>query len=114
MTEPRWRVRLTDEAEQDFLRIVKDTADTFGERQSIVYQALLADGLAALEAGPDVPGSRARDDLRPHLRSLHVARRGRPGRHVIIYRAAGGNVIDVVRILHDAMDFARHIPPEST
>jgi toxin ParE1/3/4 len=114
VTEPRWRIRLSDEAEQDFLRILKDTKDAFGERQSIVYRALLLDGLAALDAGPDVPGSSARDELRPHLHSLHVARRGRSGRHVIIYRAGGGNVIDVVRILHDAMDFARHLPAEST
>jgi toxin ParE1/3/4 len=37
---------------------------------------------------------------------------GRRGRHFIMYRAASGNVIEVVRILHDAMDLARHIPPE--
>jgi toxin ParE1/3/4 len=29
-----------------------------------------------------------------------------------MYRARHGNLIDVVRILHDAMDFARHIPPD--
>jgi toxin ParE1/3/4 len=109
----RWRIRLTDAAEQDFLRILKDTLETFGERQALVYRATLLEALAALDTGPEVPGSSARDDLRPCLRSLHVARRGRRGRHVIMYRAAGGKVIDVVRILHDAMDFVRHVPPES-
>jgi toxin ParE1/3/4 len=29
-----------------------------------------------------------------------------------MYRAGEGNVIDVIRILHDAMDLARHIPPD--
>ncbi len=29
-----------------------------------------------------------------------------------MYRAADGSVIEVARILHEAMDLARHIPPE--
>lgn len=30
-----------------------------------------------------------------------------------MYRAAAGQVIEVLRILHDAMDLARHIPPDT-
>jgi toxin ParE1/3/4 len=30
-----------------------------------------------------------------------------------MYRAATGRVIEILRILHDAMDLARHLPPES-
>jgi len=33
---------------------------------------------------------------------------------VIFYRAVPTNLIVVLRILHDAMDFARHLWPEST
>jgi toxin ParE1/3/4 len=62
--------------------------------------------------GPDVPGSAARDEIQEGLRTLHVARQGRCGRHFIMYRAADGSVIEVARILHEAMDLARHIPPE--
>src|SRR5208282_1239396 len=69
--------------------------------------------LAALESGPDAPGSVSRDEILPSLRSLHVARHRRGGRHFMMYRAATGQVIEVVRILHDAMDLARHIPPET-
>jgi toxin ParE1/3/4 len=61
-----------------------------------------------------VPGSLARDEVAPGLRSLHAARRGRRGRHVVLDRVAGGNTIEVVRILHDAMDLPRHLPrPEA-
>jgi toxin ParE1/3/4 len=31
-----------------------------------------------------------------------------------MYRDVGAQVIEVVRILHDAMDLARHIPPDAT
>jgi toxin ParE1/3/4 len=77
-----------------------------------VYRAALLEALAALEAGPDVPGSVAREEIRPNLRTFHVARHGRRGRHLIMYCAAEDHVIEIVRILHDAMDLARHLPPE--
>ena len=114
MTNSQWRIRLGIEAEKDFTRIVKYTADTFGERQAAIYQTALIEALTALHSGPDVPASAARDEILPGLRSLHVARQGRRGRHFIMYRDVGAQVIEVVRILHDAMDLARHIPPEVT
>ena len=36
MTKTRWKVRVGVEAEKDFVRILKYTADTFGERQSSI------------------------------------------------------------------------------
>ncbi len=113
MTNAQWRIRLGAEAEKDFVRILRYTADTFGDRQAAIYQTTLTEALAALNAGPDAPASAARDEILPGLRSLHVARQGRRGRHIILSRAAAGQVIEVVRILHDAMDLARHIPPET-
>jgi toxin ParE1/3/4 len=107
----RWQIRVGTEAEHDFARILKYTNDTFGRRQADVYKATLLEALSALDAGPDVLGSIAREEIRPNLRT-HVARRGRRGRHFIMYRAAQDHVIEVVRILHDAMDLARHLPPD--
>jgi toxin ParE1/3/4 len=111
LTAARWRIRLGSEAEKDFARILKYTKDTFGPRQVEVYRATLLEALAALDAGPDVLGSVAREEIFPNLRTLHVSCRGRRGRHFIMYRAVQGHVIGVVRILHDAMDLARHVPP---
>jgi toxin ParE1/3/4 len=113
LTQRRWRYRLGADAEKDFARILKYTRDTFGERQVDVYRVTLIDALVALNDGPDVQGSTARDEILPGLRTLHVARKGRRGRHFVMYRAADNQVIEVVRILHDAMDLARHVPPES-
>jgi len=108
-----WTIRLGAEAERDFARILKDTKDTFGPQQADIYKQTLRDSLIALAGdGPNILGSTTRDEILPNLRTLHVARRGRRGRHFIMYRAGQGNVIEVIRILHDAMDMARHIPPD--
>ena len=113
MTPTHWRIRLGATAEQDFAGILNYTKDTFGLHQAEIYKTTLIEALALLENGPDVLGSAARNEILEGLRTLHVARHGRRGRHFIMYRAAAGDVIEVVRILHDAMDLARHIPPET-
>ncbi len=44
--------------------------------------------------------------------ALHVARGGRKGRHIVLCRVgapANPPVIDVLRVLHDAMDLPRHV-----
>ena len=113
MTRTQWRIRLGAEAEKDFAQILKHTRDNFGDRQVAIYQSTLLETLALLESGPEVPGSVARGDILNGLRTVNVARRGRRGRHFVMYRAAEEQVIEVLRILHDAMDLARHIPPEA-
>lgn len=112
MTDKSWRVVLGSEVEKDFVRILDYTRDVFGPRQEATYETTILAAIAELDSGPDVFGSLARDDLRPGVRSIHVARHGCRGRHVIMYRARHENVIDIIRILHDAMDFARHVPPD--
>jgi toxin ParE1/3/4 len=112
MAPPRWRIRLGAEAEQDFVGILTRTRDTFGPAQLDIYAATLRAALTALEEGPEVLGSVARDEIQPGLRTLHVARGKRRGRHFIMYRAADG-VIEVVRILYDGMDLARHAPEKA-
>jgi toxin ParE1/3/4 len=111
LTRSNWRIRLGREAERDFVLILHYTKDNFGERQAEAYRAALLEAIAALDKGPDVPGSAAREEIQPGLRSFHIARKGRPGRHFVMYRVAPGDVMEIVRILYDAMDLARHVPP---
>lgn len=66
--------------------------------------------IEALQHGPDVVGAQARDEVLPGMRTLHVARQGRKGRHFVVFRPGAGQVIDVLRLLHDSMDMARHLP----
>jgi len=110
MAELRWRIRLGAAAEVDFANILKWTAENFGARQSRVYRDTLVQAIGELADGPDVAGSRARDEILGGLRTLHVARRGRRGSHFLMYRAASNSTIEIVRILHDKMDLRRHVP----
>lgn len=109
-----WRVRLTAAAESDFQDILYWTAGRFGEAQARVYADTLSAALQALTAGPTVLGAKIRDDIAKGVFTLHVARGGRKGRHFVVFRVGkdeGREVIEVLRLLHDAMDLPRHVPP---
>lgn len=94
--------------------IVAWTARNFGIEQAQRYRAMILAALRDLGDGPDAMGARERADIRPNIWSLHVARRRRRGRHVIIFTASeDSRQIRVVRILHDSMDLARHLPAGS-
>ena len=106
-----WKVRLAAQAELDFSEIITWTIENFGERQAETYAETLTLAIEALHDGPEQLGAKARDDIGPGIRTLHVARQGRSGRHFVVFREAKDQYIDVLRLLHDSMDLARHIPP---
>jgi toxin ParE1/3/4 len=109
-----WPIRLTAAAEVDFQGILRWTLEQFGEVQAQVYADTLSTALESLAAGPKVIGAIARNDIAKGLFTLHVARHGRKGRHFIMFRIGRDKdreVIEVLRLLHDAMDVARHLPP---
>lgn len=112
MTPTPWKIRLSEAAENDWRRVLAETLRLFGQKQALTYRELLVDALKSLENGPDNRLSRQRDDIRIGFRLLHIARRGRPGRHFIVYRAEQDHTIEIVRILHDAMDLPRHLPED--
>ena len=110
MGKQRWRIRLGAAAELDFANILKWTTENFGARQSRVYRDTLVQAIGELADGPDVAGSKARDEIMPGLRTLHIARQGRRGSHFLMYRAAAKSTIEILRIVHDRMDLQRHLP----
>ncbi|ESQ87545.1 hypothetical protein ABAC460_19655 [Asticcacaulis sp. AC460] len=110
MTHRQWQIRLTARAESDFLNILDSTAERFGPRQADVYEDHLLAALRALEDGTDIQGRIEHSDIRPDVFVYRVARRGIPARHLICCRVLDDQVIEILRILHDAMDLPRHIP----
>lgn len=108
----KWTVRLSQAATADFRGILNWTETEFGTAQARRYELVLTDAIDALTAGPRIPGSRPRDDLLPGLFMLHVARNKHKGRHVLLYRPdrQPGRTIEILRVLYDSMDFARHLP----
>ena len=112
--KPHWPVRLAAAAENDLLEVLRWTAEQFGDGQARAYATTLSAALAELTYGPKLIGVRARSDIAKGVFTLHVARHGRKGRHFVMFRIGHdqrGEVIEVLRLLHDSMDLARHLPP---
>lgn len=110
--EPPWPVRLTAAAETDFHGIVRWTCERFGEAQARAYADTLVSAITDLAQGPAILGAKVRNDIDTALFTLHVSRGGRRGRHFLIFRIGHDgdrDVIEVLRILHDAMDVPRHV-----
>jgi toxin ParE1/3/4 len=108
-----WTIRLAAAAEQDYREILRWTVENFGRGQAKTYARTLSDALRDLTLGPSITGVRLRDDIGPDIHTLHVARKGRKGRHFVVFRidpARGEHIIDVLRLLHDSMDLPRHLP----
>lgn len=110
-----WEIRLAQAAEADVTAILKWTLDRFGTRQARVYERTLKQALQALREGPDIAGVRPLAAVGAETRMLHVARVGRKGRHMVVFRArvdSGRGVIEVLRTLHDTMEPRRHLPEQ--
>jgi toxin ParE1/3/4 len=102
-------VRLSFAAEADVDDIVFWTTDRFGEAQARTYESILKKALLSLRDGPARAGSKSRPGIAPRLYSLHTARTSHRARHLIFFELVGEGRIEVVRILHDGMDFRRHL-----
>lgn len=109
-----WTVRTTEPADDDFRSIIRWTAREFGEKQARAYAETLKIAVRELRAGPALTGVKVRDDISAGILTRHVARKGRKGRHFLMFRVFDRerHVIDVLRILHDAMDLQRHAPED--
>lgn len=103
------RIRLTAQAENDFLNIATWTKQAFGTQQSDHYIDTLLLAIEAIASNPNLPGVRVRDDLAPGACTLHAARSGRKARHFIVFKKNEPDLIDILRVLHDSMDLQRHL-----
>jgi toxin ParE1/3/4 len=108
-----WLVQFSAAADLDIEEIHRWTEERFGAAQADAYATTISDAVAALSEGPAKPGVRERIDIESGLYTLHLSRFRRRARHLILFRTgrrAPRPVIDILRVLHDAMDLARHIP----
>ena len=115
-------VRVAASAREDIIRLLAVGALEHGETGARKYEALVGAALRDIGADPLPRGSAARPDLgadvRPyHLRHARERARTSDGvvrqpRHLLLYRAAGPDVVGVGRMLHEAMEIGRHLPGE--
>ncbi len=118
-----FRYRLSSAAQSDILGILAWSQERFGDGARTRYEALIVAALRDVATQPDRPGSLERPELGVAVRSWHLrlsrerarAETGvvREPRHFLIYRMEPGLVI-VGRVLHDAMELARHLDPHTS
>ena len=105
-----WTVRLVAVSERDFQEVIKRSAQDFGPLQAEVYAKTLELAIDALrENGPGTIGVKEREEIGPGIFTLHAARRKRKSSHFLVFRVFEIQTIEILRILHDRMDLARHI-----
>lgn len=115
-------IRLSVSAEADIVSLLAWTESRFGHAARRRYEILLVTALRDIAAEPERVGSVARPELGASVRSYHLfhsRERARSGgeivhrpRHFLLYRAANPDVIGIGRVLHDAMELERHLPPD--
>ncbi len=105
-------VSLAAAAESDLDTILAWTLERFGPDQAETYLEAIFDTIDELTAPRSPPRSIARDEIEPGLRSIHMRKRGRRGRHFLLYSETAHGV-RVHRILHDSMELSRHFGDDS-
>ena len=94
------RLVLTEIARADLASIRRYSTRTWGRGQTTTYMDALRSTLKGLVRG--TADTRGRDDLRPGIQMATG------GRHSIFFEADESRVL-VVRVLHDRMDYRRHL-----
>ena len=93
---------ITPEAEEDLYRIWEYTVDTWSEEQADKYYAILVSAFDEIASAENKPG-KSYDEVFPGLKSYHIRR------HMIFYLIQENSRILIVRILHEKMDYPRHL-----
>ena len=93
--------RLTCKAYCDLKDIAGYTRENWGRSQLGIYLKMLDDAFHELSANPEY--GKKIDDVRKGYYKYRI------GKHIIFYRKASKNDIEIVRILHERMDVKSHI-----
>jgi toxin ParE1/3/4 len=114
------RYRLSAAALADIVDILARTEERYGEAARIRYEALIVAAIRDLAENPERPGASIRPELGVGARSWHFRlsrdrARGQSGpvrrpRHLIVFRIGDGGIVEIGRVLHDAMELERHRP----
>jgi len=96
-------LELTQSAAQDLRTISHYTLETWGEEQQDRYLEGIYRKFEEIIGAP--ARWRFRNDLFPQCQIAQYSR------HIILF-VCKGELLTVVRVLHDAMDFERHIPED--
>lgn len=110
------RFHLTGPAIADIVDVLAWSAENFGEHERDRYAALIATAIREISADPEHASSKARSEFGQHIRSWHlrISRDRVEGEHVqrpwhVIFYRVDGDIVIIRRVLHEVMDFQRHL-----
>jgi toxin ParE1/3/4 len=116
------KLRLSAVAENDIANILARTAGDFGETARQRYETLLVTALQDIARDPESIGSFARPEIGPAVRTYHLRHSRerarvshgvvRKPRHLVLYRVLRADIVEVGRVLYDAMDIGQQIPAD--
>ncbi len=116
------RYRLSEAAQADLIDILAWIHAHFGDIARQRYESLIVAALRDIASQPDRVGSLERPELGKEVCSWHLClsrERARTDagivrhpRHFLIYRTENDMTV-IGRVLHDAMELARHLDPEA-
>ena len=96
------KIRLSRKAIADLDGIWNYTVETWSEEQALIYYRQIYSAIQSLNGIP-VFLEKAYDIIKPGLLGYKV------GYHIIFYKKGKGGSISVTRILHEKMDYQRHL-----
>ena len=111
------RYRLSRLAEVDLAQILATSEERWGADGRRRYATTLAAAMRKVAAEPQGPATRERAELFPGIRRFHLRHargadpqaRARWPVHLLYYRAVAPGLIEIVRVLHERMEPARHV-----
>ncbi len=117
-----YKISIADAARTDLDDILEWTTGAFGTAGRKRYEALMQTALTDLLSDPARIGVRQRNDIGSGICTYHLstsrkrttsaAHVAKP-RHLVLFRLHG-KTLQILRLLHDSMDFARHFSSSVT
>lgn len=93
---------LSKKAQEDLLKIWFYTVENWSGKQAEIYYNNLIQSFEYIADNPDIAG-RSYEEVRPNYRGVSS------GKHIVFYRKLKNGKIRIIRILHEKMDFGRHL-----
>lgn len=95
------------------------SAENFGIAAAHRYRVLMEVALMAIYENPELPGSKRIEGFGGKVRAYHIRHSRKKAsveglivknpRHFIVYRTTDTGSIELLRVLHDVMDFASNL-----
>ena len=101
------RIVRSPRAEQDIRSILEYTRECWGKDQALQYAELIKAAEIAVASDPECGWPYRGRQL--GILTYPLRRVGKRARHVLFYRIVSQDTVEIVRLLHDAMDFDRRL-----